>query len=400
MKNKKNSKSYPDKTTLKKYLNIYKEELYERVIPFWLKYSLDKQHGGYFTCLDEDGKVYDTKKYMWLHGRQSWLFSKLYNTVEQRAEWLKAAKLGVDFMKKHGITPEGRVYFSLTREGKPYHIQRKIFSECFYVMALSEYAKAVNDNKMLKEALDIFEKILKWSRDLTLIGRPKLSGIPPVSSFAIPMILLDLITCIMDTHKNINYKNIADKCVQEICLHVNKNIKAVLENVGTDGSLIDSPEGRLLNPGHAIEASWFLFHYNEEKQDKEIEKTALQIIDWSLEQGWDKKYGGIFNFLYYKNLPLLQLEWSMKLWWPHTEALYALLLAFINTKNIKYWNQFEKIFEWTFRHFPDKKHGEWYGYLDQQGNKTHTLKGSAYKGCFHIPRFLLYSIKLLEKEIE
>lgn len=399
MKDNKNLKSHINHSTLKKYLDIYKEELYERVIPFWLKYSLDKKHGGYFTCLDEDGKIYDTKKYMWLQARQVWLFSKLYNTVEQKSEWLNAAKLGIDFIRKYGVTPEGRVYFSMTRDGKPYHIQRKIFSECFYVMALSEYAKAADSKKILNEALKVFKKILIWSKDLSLVGRPKLSGAPPSSSLAMPMIMLDLVDGMMKAHKNLNYKKVADDCVREICLHAKNNIKVVLENIGADGSLLDSPEGRILNPGHAIEAAWFLLHYNREKQDKEIEKTGLQIIDWSLEKGWDKKYGGIYYFLDYKNMPLMPLEWSMKLWWPHTEALYALLLAYSITNNKKYWKQFEKIHQWAFHHFQDKKYGEWYGYLDRQGNKTHTLKGGAYKGCFHVPRFLLYSIQLLEKEI-
>ena len=398
MKNCQKSKLRPEHSTLKKYLNIYKKELFERVIPFWLKYSPDKRYGGYFTCLNENGEIYDTKKYMWLQARQSWFFSKLYNTIEQKPEWLEAAKLGIDFIRKHGITSKGRVYFSLTREGKPFHIQRKIFSECFYVMALFEYAKATDNHNLLNEAINIFKKILMWSKDLSLVGQPKLTGNPSASTLAVPMILLNIIDEINRTHKNINYNNIAAECVQEIHLHVKGKIKAVLENVGKDGSLLDSPEGRLINPGHSIEAAWFLLHYIKNNPNKEIEKIALRMIDWSLDRGWDKKYGGIFYFLDYKNLPLLQLEWSMKLWWSHTEALYALVLAWSLTKDIKYWKQFEKIHEWTFSHFQDKKYGEWFGYLDRQGNKTHSLKGGAYKGCFHVPRFLLYSIKLLEKE--
>jgi len=398
MKKIKNSLLTLHSSTLKKYLNIYKKELFEKVIPFWMKYSPDKKYGGYFTCLDEDGTIYDTKKYIWLQARQAWFFSYLYNRVKPRPEWLTMAELGINFLKKHGKGKEGRVYFSTTREGKPFHLQRKIFSECFYIMAFSEYAKATNDKQLLKQALTILDNVLKWSKDLSLIGRPKLAGIPPSSSLAIPMILLDLVNQIMQSYPEVNYKKIADSCVVEILLHIHHKHKAVLETVSKNGILLDSPEGRLINPGHAIESAWFLLHYKT--TDSIIQNTALKIIEWSLERGWDKKYGGLYYFVDLKNQPLLQLEGTMKLWWPHTEALYALLLAYSLTNNKKYWNQFKKVHAYTFSHFPDKKYGEWYGYLDRYGHKTHSLKGGAYKGCFHVPRFLLYSVQLLEKIID
>ncbi|MDD5688380.1 MAG: AGE family epimerase/isomerase [Elusimicrobia bacterium] len=385
---------------MNKYLKIYKKELFESVIPFWLKHSVDEKYGGYFTCLTENGTVYDTKKYMWLQGRQSWFFSKMYNTVEKNPEWLKMAKIGVDFMRKYGRTPDGRVCFSLTREGLPYNIQRKIFSECFYIMALSEYAKATNNDSILKEALDLFDKVLIWSKDSSLVGRPKLSGVPAGSSLSIPMTLLNLIYEIRESHPEVDYKDVANSCLQEILLHVREDLQAVLENVGTDGSLLlDSPEGRLLNPGHAIETAWFLIHYIEKEPNEKIKNLALKMIDWSMEKGWDKKYGGLFYFMDIKNMPLMQLEWSMKLWWPHTEAIYALLLAYSITKNKKYLKQFKMVHDWAFTHFQDKKYGDWYAYLDRQGNKTHNSKGGAYKACFHLPRCLLYSINLIENKL-
>ena len=64
------------------YAERYRRDLRESVIPFWLNHSLDREHGGYFTCLDRDGTVYDTKKYVWLQGRAVWMFSRLYNEID------------------------------------------------------------------------------------------------------------------------------------------------------------------------------------------------------------------------------------------------------------------------------------------------------------------------------
>ncbi len=80
----------------------YRSELFDSVLPFWLKNSQDKEYGGYFSCLDRDGSVYDTDKFVWLQGREIWLFSMLYNKVEKRREWLDCAIQGAEFLKKYG----------------------------------------------------------------------------------------------------------------------------------------------------------------------------------------------------------------------------------------------------------------------------------------------------------
>ena len=69
---------------LEKYKNIYAEDLKEKVIPFWIKNSPDFEFGGYFSCLDKDGSVYDDKKYMWLQAREAWMFARLYNEFEKK----------------------------------------------------------------------------------------------------------------------------------------------------------------------------------------------------------------------------------------------------------------------------------------------------------------------------
>lgn len=66
----------------KKLAEQYKNELLDNVLPFWLRHSQDFECGGYYTCLDRDGRVFDTDKFIWLQGREIWLFSMLYNKVE------------------------------------------------------------------------------------------------------------------------------------------------------------------------------------------------------------------------------------------------------------------------------------------------------------------------------
>ena len=106
----------------------YRSELLDSVLPFWLNHSQDKEYGGYFSCLNRDGSIYDTDKFIWLQGREVWLFSMLYNKVEKRSEWLDCAVQGGEFLKKYGHDGNYNWYFSLTRDGRPLVEPYNIFS--------------------------------------------------------------------------------------------------------------------------------------------------------------------------------------------------------------------------------------------------------------------------------
>jgi N-acylglucosamine 2-epimerase len=170
----------------------------------------------------------------------------------------------------------------------------------------------------------------------------------------------------------------------------------ILENVYEDGSFCDSFEGRLMNPGHTIEAMWFIMDLGKRLQDEALIKKACAIMLNTLEYGWDKEYGGIFYFLDVKNKPLLQLEWDQKLWWVHVEALVALAKGYAYTKDERCMQWFNKIHDYTWSHFKDTDHNEWFGYLNRRGEVLLDLKGGKWKGCFHMPRALYQVWKTLE----
>ncbi|MDP4185163.1 MAG: AGE family epimerase/isomerase, partial [Bacteroidota bacterium] len=122
-------------TELNGYAGQYKDELLNNVIPFWLEHSKDSEYGGYYSCLDRFGNVFDTDKFIWLQGREVWMFSMLYNEMENRQEWLEMAIHGAEFLKQHGRDEKGDWYFSLDRQGNPLVQPYNIFSDCFAAMA-------------------------------------------------------------------------------------------------------------------------------------------------------------------------------------------------------------------------------------------------------------------------
>lgn len=391
---------------LEQYLARMEDEL-DKTINFWLEKSGDKRNGGYYVCLARDGKVYDDSKYGWLEGRQVWMYSKLYNESWKygKVKILKAALSGGEFLLNHIKNPEdGRCYFQVTAEGKPIKIQRTIFTECFYAIAMAELYRASNLIKYKEEAVRMLSLVTHWARiDDTQLGRPKLSGQEAANPLAVPMMLLYVIdeVCREDDELRQAYIEDEEWAVQQILKHLQRKGRVVLEKVTEEGKEISGAEGRLINPGHAIEAGWFLLQYATRTQNDELARIAIdKFIVQSFDTGWDDMYGGILYYLDASGFSPTQLEWNMKLWWPHAEALIALLMAYKETREERFMEKFDLVFQYTFSHFSDSQYGEWFGYLNQKGEVTHTFKGGPFKGCFHVPRCLHMCIKMLKELLE
>lgn len=383
---------------LESYAERYRQDLVGSVIPFWLRHSLDREYGGYFSCLDRDGTVYDTKKYIWLQGREMWMFSRLYNELERRQEYLDAATLGVGFLRRFARDLQGRVYFSLTRDGRPFFYQRKPYAGVFYMLGLLEYYKATGDTACLDESVELFWRICDWIADPALLGRPTLVGQPKVSNLANVMVLASMAIELLQVQNDPRYLEVMREALRGVLLHHDAERRILRENVALKGNELQGwPEGRVFIPGHSIEVAWFWLHMLRFLPDEAQKKMALEVIEGSLEIGWDKEFGGIFYYVDLEGKPTLQLEAPMKLWWPHTEALYALVLAYTLTREDRWLTWLEKVDAYSYHHFADPNYGEWFGYCDQRGNLAKTCKGGNYKGFFHVPRFLLMSIQRIEE---
>jgi N-acylglucosamine 2-epimerase len=380
---------------LSQYRKIYQENLTDSVIPFWLKNSPDRINGGTFSCLDRYGRVYDTKKYVWLVGRSAWMFSRLYNEFDKNESYPEMALLGIDFLRKNARDSRGRYYFSLTSEGNPWFYQRKPYGAVFAMLAYLEYFKLTGKNSFKLEAERLFWKITHWIEDPVTLGRPIMAGVPRMSNLAGVMVVASMAVELARVDKDPRYIEIIRKALEGCRLHYDPLLNIFLENVPVDNgiNIRHWPEGRLFNPGHSIEVAWFILHMVRLVPDNVMLKMALDVLEGSLNFGWDKEHGGLYYFMDIEEKPTLQLESTMKLWWPHTEALYALVLAYSITRDKKWLDWLERVHQYSFAHFVDGEHGEWYGYCDRMGRPTSTCKGGNYKGFFHVPRALLFCVQ-------
>lgn len=378
--------------------SVYRTGLLDDTLPFWIEHAVDREHGGFLFCLDRDGTVIDTDKGMWQHGRFVWLLSTLYTTVERRETWLDLARHGIEFLREHGFDEDGRMYFTVTREGDPIRQRRYVFTELFATMALAAYADAADDDQAAQEARDLFRLAVKYLTTPGLLSPKYNQDVRPMKSMAVPMTLLVTAQVLRETIDAPFSEEWIDRGIDEIREDfLDPEREAVLETVGPNGEFLDHFDGRLLNPGHAIEGAWFiLWEAYQRDEDEDLIELGTTMLDWMWERGWDDDNGGILYFRDVKGLPVQEYWHDMKFWWPQNEAIIATLLAYVLTEEEKYGSWHRKAHDWAYEHFPDPKFGEWYGYLHRDGRLSARTKGNIWKGPFHVPRMQLYCWQVID----
>lgn len=383
----------------------YRKDLLDNILPFWMINGMDWKHGGIYTCLDRVGNLMDSTKSVWFQGRAGFIFSYAYNNIEKNPEFLKASKSCIDFIEKYCFDTDGRMYFEVTADGKPLRKRRYVFSECFAIIAMAEYAKATDDKKYATKSLNLFKDVLRFI-DTPGILEPKYLPEQKAIGHSITMILINTAAIVRSVMSDSVLEKRIDESVDMLRKYfMHPEYKALLEMVTPEGEVIDTINGRVINPGHCIETAWFLLEEAKHRgwesgKGKEIKDMALQILDWSWEWGWDEEFGGIINFRDCKGFPAQDYSQDMKFWWPQTEGIIASLLAFEATGDSKYLDMHKAVNDWAYAYFPDKEFPEWYGYLHRDGSVAQPAKGNLFKGPFHIPRMMIKSSLIIDNLLQ
>lgn len=380
-------------------LSCYRDGLMHDTLPFWFPRAVDTEQGGFLHCLDRDGAVVDTDKSVWAQGRMSWMLLSLYNGFERRPEWLEWAQSGIRFLDERCVDADGRLFFHVTREGRPIRKRRYAYSEAFAAIAHAALAKATGEARSAQRARELFDQFVRWNFTPGLMP-PKFSDERPLLGLAPRMITIvtaqELRAC-LGPDDGLNAW--IDRCIDEIRrLFVKPELRVVMEAVSPDGSISDHFDGRTLNPGHAIEGAWFILREGKERGDQGLIRLGCEMLDWMWERGWDAECGGIYYFRDVYHKPVQEYWHDMKFWWPHNETIIATLYAYLVTGEARYARWHSLVHEWAHAHFADSQHGEWFGYLNRAGAPTSTLKGNLWKSCFHHPRMQWVCWQLLRAE--
>jgi N-acylglucosamine 2-epimerase len=399
--------SFAGRDTLSALAAFYRHQLLDDVVPFWETRTQDPEHGGYLHLFDRSGKLLGTDKNVWCQGRMLWMFSALYNNVEKRPAWLSLARSGRDFLVRHAYAGDGRWRYLLSGSGSVVRPELSFFTDAFVLTGLAEYARATgsDEDRPLIEAT--FHQIEGNAHREDFNEFHHFSLDPRYRWHSVSMIGLFVSSVVAPLLGHARTDALASRCLDDI-LHVfaKDSHHVLLEAVGRDGAYADSAVGRRINPGHTMESMWFCMEEALRRGDTGSVDRCVQIIDWAWAKGHDERFGGVLNILDhaggepagYDAAKSFGEAWDDKVWWVHSETLYALLLAAASSGRRDLFDRFLELHEWSQRSFHDPVHGEWYAYLHRDGSPKVTDKGTWIKAAFHVPRNLMQIMLLLERE--
>ena len=384
---------------LKEHQDFYLKEI-NSVLDFWAKYGYDEVNGGFLTSLDQLGNPFSNYKPVWAQSRGMYIFATAYKKIEPKIEWLNIAKHTFEFIKNNCFDDNQKMYFLVNKKVLPLQMRRYWFSEVFATIGSILLFDITKEDKYRDLARLTYQTISDY-----FYGNKKLSSKynenqMKLSILSEPMMFLNVAQHMReyDLERTSLYENDIFRTMKIILTkHYHEDKQALLENVLINGEFFDEAIGRIINPGHSIECAWFLLdEYNQSNQENsDLLKKIENITKWSFDKGWDQINNGLLYFVDVDNQPVDKLEWDMKLWWPHTEALILYLKLFQTTRNEDYFRQYLKFFKYTINNFK-KDDLEWIGYLRRDNTPSQYLKGNVFKGPFHIPRMLIFNYLMID----
>lgn len=374
----------------------YEDALLHDTLPFWFPRSIDEEFGGFLHCFDRDGSLVDTDKSVWAQGRMTWMLLTLYRGLELRPEWLRWAESGLSFLESHAFDADGRMFFHLDRQGRPLRKRRYAYSESFAAIAFAAHGAVTGNPESRRRAYELFELFTSWNFEPGHMP-PKGTDLRPMIGLAPRMITLVTAQELRDSLGEDSLTSFwIDRAIDEIERWFYKpDLAVVMETVGPNGEILDHFDGRLLNPGHAIEGAWFILREARHRQCERLLQLGCAMLDGMWRVGWDDVHGGLYHFRDVFGKPIQEYWHDMKFWWPHDEAIIATLFAWTLTGESRYAEAHRQIHDWAHRHFGDPEYGEWFAYLHRDGSPSSMLKGNLWKSCFHHPRMQWWCRQLL-----
>ncbi len=384
-----------------KLLSQYEAALLDDVIPWWMEHGIDWEKGGVTETIHEDGRVASYDKSVWSLGRALFVWSRLYNLIGQRHEWLDVANRIFEFTLPIGRDSDWMWPSRVDREGEVIEGPRGIYADGFAIMGLTEYAAATGDEQATEAALSTYETVRERMGVLgTHLATPesiaqisRCHGISMIFSTVFHELgkLADDAGILQAGHEHA-------LLIQDFFLKPDRRL--VLEYTALDGSELDAPEGRVVIPGHAIESMWFGIHIFRDRLEQERVARAAEALKWHLELGWDPQYGGLFHIMDTHGETDRALLDGHKIMWPQTEALYALLLAYESTGEQWCLDWYDRVHEWSWKHLPVPGHGEWHRQVARDGSALAdppSPNGKPRKEPFHLPRALIMCVDVLQR---
>jgi cellobiose epimerase len=373
------SKITPEqKQKLEKLKKEVSDDLTKNILPYWTTRMVDNRNGGFYGRIDGNNKVYpEAEKGGILNARILWTYSSAYR-VTGDTSYLRLAKRAKDYIISHFLDKEyGGAYLSLKADGIPSNTRKQVYTNAFFIYALSEYSRATGDKQALDEAMKIYNLFEKHAADKESGGyfevysreweriRERMIG----ESSDKDEKTMNTSLHVMEAFANL-YRVSGDKAVggslrkmveiflDKIIDKKSSHLICFLDRNWNGTSTVDSY-------GHDIESSWLLYEAAALLNDNELTgrvKTASVKIANAAAEGLQADG----SMLTEKDNTTGHIR-TQRSWWEQAETVVGYLNAFELTGDESYLERSLKSWEYIKDNFIDKNGGSWFSYVSEAG---------------------------------
>ena len=395
-----------------------KKILRESIYDFYMPSSVDKQNGGYFETLGEDGEfVAGKEQFLTFQARQIWFFSHMAVNKVDRLSAAQAAEHGYGCLQNRFFDSENGGCFlkiltdKATTDDKRISDDRKhVYPLSSVIYALVEMHRSTDSERPLKEAMDVFKHLEEKCYDQTNGGYYELFtrdwekvtdseqwgvvGAVGFKTYNSHLHLLEAFTQLYLETKN----ELVGKRLEELIEICTKKVRCRDLNTNVDSwtvqwKLVESDKNLRTSYGHDLECAWLVREAAIAlgKHDQQLDQWAISICDNAIKFGHDAKNGGFF----YTGPVGKPSDDRKKEWWTQSEALVGLLTCYEISNDEKYLKLFNKTLDFIESHHVSER-GGWYASLKEDGSLgPNQSRSSMWQGAYHNGR----AMKMCESKL-
>ena len=387
-------------------------ELRGDILPFWLKYVVDEEYGGFRGQIANDLTIVPRAyKGLILNVRILWTFAKAYKVYGDEV-YLKTARRAHDYLMEYFWDKDfGGFYWMVDHVGKPVDTKKRIYGQAFGVYSLAEYAAASGEKEPLEKACALYRLMEDAShdtknggyfetceRDWKLAEEQRLSEVDMDEKKSMNTHLhaleayANLLRVWNDDGLRAGLRELLRIFLDHIMDRKTHHFRMFFDETWQDRS-------DRISFGHDIEGSWLLCEAAEALGDRtlleEVRREAVQMAQTVYEQAIDED-GGLF----YEGKGKEIID-SDKHWWPQAEAVVGFLNAYELSGSEHFLKSAEKSWEFIEKHIVDGEHGEWYWMVRRDGTPNNEKdKVGPWKCPYHNSRMCFEVMERVDKLVQ
>jgi cellobiose epimerase len=388
------------------------QALHSNITAFWYPNSIDKAHGGYTIHFGPKGEPLASPgtKAIVTQARMVWFFARMARAGHRKNEMLAAADHGFRFLRdRMWDQRNGGFYWEVDATGtqklKP---KKHLYGQAFALYALSEFYLASGRGDVLSLANRQFDLLERKAHDNKYGGyresfkedwspdsEPSYMGDPSLKLMNTHLHLMEALTTYLRASKSaLAYGRLRELMDIQSNSVVRKNLPACTDKYNIDWTpRLDTPQYARVSYGHDLENVW-LFMDAAEATGIPVQPFAdlfRELWQYSLQHGYDKERGGFFD-----SGPIGKpADRKEKIWWVQSEVLVSALRMWKLTGDRKYWDVFEKTWQFVDRHQIDWQHGDWHATV-LPDLSTRGDKANVWKAAYHNGRAMIECLQLLQ----